>query len=140
MRTAWVHGRHGANFVATMARLERSHDEVSVVADQVGSPTWSADLATGLVALGAADGPVPPVLHCTNDGEVSWHGLARAVFEELGADPARVRPTTSAEFVRPAPRPAYSVLDGTVWDAAGLPARRHWRPALTEAMREGYRG
>ena len=140
VRTAWVHGRHGGNFVATMARLERSHGTVQVVADQVGSPTWSADLAAGLVALGAADGPVPPVLHCTNDGQVSWHGLARAVFEELGADPDRVLPTTSAEFVRPAPRPAYSVLDGTLWDATGLPTRRGWRAALTEAMREGYRG
>jgi dTDP-4-dehydrorhamnose reductase len=140
VRTAWVHGRHGGNFVRTMAALEQARDTVSVVDDQVGSPTWSADLAAGLVALGRADGPVPPVLHCTNAGQVSWFGLARAVFAELGADPARVLPTTSAAFVRPAPRPAYSVLDGSAWDAAGLPARREWRAALHEAMAEGYRG
>lgn len=139
VRTAWVHGRHGGNFVRTMAALEQARDTVSVVEDQLGSPTWSADLAAGLVALGRVDGPVPPVLHCTNAGQVSWFGLAQAVFAELGADPARVLPTTSAAFVRPAPRPAYSVLDGSAWDAAGLPARRDWRAALHEAMAEGYR-
>ncbi|GHE10610.1 dTDP-4-dehydrorhamnose reductase [Klenkia taihuensis] len=139
VRTAWVHGRHGGNFVRTMVALEQARDTVSVVDDQVGSPTWSADLAAGLVALGRVDGPVPPVLHCTGAGQVSWFGLARAVFTELGADPARVLPTTSAAFVRPAPRPAYSVLDGSAWDAAGLPARRDWRVALHEAMAEGYR-
>ncbi|MCO7219985.1 dTDP-4-dehydrorhamnose reductase [Klenkia sp. PcliD-1-E] len=139
VRTAWVHGRHGSNFVRTMAALERSRDTVSVVEDQVGSPTWSADLAAGLVALGRAEGPVPPMLHCTNAGQVSWFGLARAVFAELGEDPARVLPTTSAAFVRPAPRPAYSVLDGSAWDDAGLPARRDWRAALHEAMASGYR-
>ena len=134
VRTAWVHSRHGGNFVATMTSLEAQRETVSVVDDQVGSPTWSWDLAGGLLALGAADGSVPPLLHFTNAGQVSWHGLAQAVFEELGADPARVQPTTSASFVRPAPRPAYSVLDGSTWDAAGLPARRGWRAALAAAM------
>jgi dTDP-4-dehydrorhamnose reductase len=138
VRTAWVYGRHGANFVATMLRLEAERETVSVVDDQVGSPTWSADLAAGLVELGArADAP-PPLLHYTNTGQVSWCGFARAVFEEAGADPARVLPITTADFPRPAPRPAYSVLDGSAWDAAGLPGRRPWRQALSEAMREGF--
>ncbi|SDO15341.1 dTDP-4-dehydrorhamnose reductase [Klenkia soli] len=140
VRTAWVHSRHGGNFVATMTGLEAQRETVSVVDDQIGSPTWSADLAAGLVALGSAEGDQPRLLHFTDTGEVSWCGLARAVFEELGADPARVVPTTSAAFVRPAPRPAYSVLDGSVWDAAGLTARRDWRAALSEAMRVGSRG
>lgn len=139
VRTAWVYGRHGGNFVRTMTRLEGQHETITVVDDQLGSPTWSADLATGLVALGEQEGPVPPVLHYTNVGEVTWQGLAQAVFEELGADPARVLPTTSEAFVRPAPRPAYSVLDGSVWDSARLPARQGWRPALTQAMQEGFR-
>jgi dTDP-4-dehydrorhamnose reductase len=121
-----------------MVRLEGERETLDVVDDQVGSPTWSADLAAGLVGLGAREGAAPPVLHCTNEGSVSWCGLARAVFEELGADPARVRPTTTEAFPRPAPRPAYSVLDGSAWDAAGLPGRRPWRVALTEAMREGF--
>lgn len=139
VRTAWVYGRSGANFVTTMLRLEAQHDTLTVVDDQVGSPTWSADLAAGLVELGGRDGAVPPLLHHTNAGQVSWCGFARAVFEEIGADPERVRPITTAEFPRPAPRPAYSVLDGGAWTAAGLPAPRPWRTALAEAMRSGFR-
>jgi dTDP-4-dehydrorhamnose reductase len=81
---------------------------------------------------------VPPVLHYTNTGQVSWYGFARAIFEELGADPARVLPTTSAEFARPAPRPGYSVLDLSAWDRAGLAPGRPWRAALREAMRAGF--
>ena len=137
VRTAWVYGRHGGNFVRTMAGLEASRETVSVVDDQVGSPTWSADLAAGLLECGSRGGAVPPVLHFTNAGAVSWYGFARAVFEELGADPARVLPTTSAAFVRPAPRPAYSVLDGSAWTAAGLSAPRPWREALSVAMSRG---
>jgi dTDP-4-dehydrorhamnose reductase len=140
VRTAWVYGRHGGNFVRTMVRFEGERETLSVVDDQVGSPTWSADLAAALVELGARDGEVPPVLHYTNAGQVSWCGFARAVFEELGADPQRVQPTTTAAFPRPAPRPAYSVLDGSAWTAAGLPPVRPWREALAEAMRSGFRG
>jgi dTDP-4-dehydrorhamnose reductase len=139
VRTAWVYGRHGANFVRTMLRLEAERDTVSVVDDQVGSPTWSADLAAGLVELGARPEAPPPVLHYTNAGQVSWCGLARAVFEEAGADPARVLPTTTDAFPRPAPRPAYSVLDGSAWNEAGLTPARPWRDALTVAMSEGFR-
>ena len=138
VRTAWVYGRHGGNFVRTMTRLECQNETISVVDDQIGSPTWSADLADGLVALGLVE-TAPPVLHYTNTGQVSWRGLAQAVFEELGADPARVLPTTSADFVRPAPRPAYSVLDGSGWDQTGLPVRQDWRTALATAMQEGFR-
>jgi dTDP-4-dehydrorhamnose reductase len=134
VRTAWVYGAGGGNFVRTMIRLEREQDTLRVVDDQIGSPTWTADLATGLIALGAREQPAPPVLHCTNTGRVSWHGLARAVFEELGADPGRVLPTTTAAFPRPAPRPAYSVLDTSSWTAAGLPAMPDWRTALHRAM------
>lgn len=139
VRTAWVYGRSGANFVKTMLRLEAQHETLTVVDDQVGSPTWSADLAAGLVELGAREGEVPPVLHCTNAGQVSWCGFARAVFEEIGADPERVRPISTAEFPRPAPRPAYSVLDGSAWAAAGLTPVRPWREALTVAMSSGFR-
>jgi dTDP-4-dehydrorhamnose reductase len=136
VRTAWVYGAHGANFVRTMAGRALDGAPSSVVDDQVGSPTWSADLATGLVALGARPGPVPPVLHRTDAGAVSWYGLARAVYEEVGADPYLVTPTTTEAFPRPAPRPAWSVLDGSAWLAAGLPAPRPWRTALHLALQE----
>ncbi len=138
VRTAWVYGRHGQNFVRTMVRLEHERDTVSVVDDQVGAPTWSADLAAGLVELGTREEPAPPVLHLTNSGQVSWFGFARAVFEELGADPERVLPTTTEAFPRPAPRPAFSVLDLSAWTAAGLAAPRPWRDALHVAMEHGF--
>ncbi|HYZ07085.1 MAG TPA: dTDP-4-dehydrorhamnose reductase [Pseudonocardiaceae bacterium] len=135
VRTAWLYGAHGTNFVRTMTSLERSHRIVTVVDDQRGSPTWTADLADGLVALALAADRVPPgVLHCVNSGATTWCGLARAVFAEIGADPQRVRPCTSADFPRPAPRPANSVLDTASWAAAGLPPLRPWRAALASAF------
>lgn len=135
VRTAWAYGAGGPNFVRTMARLERSHETISVVDDQVGSPTWSADLAAGLLELAAAtDRVAPGVLHCTNAGSTTWYGLARAVFAELGADPERVRPCSSAQYPRPAPRPSYSVLSSAAWTAAGLTPLRPWRDALSAAF------
>jgi dTDP-4-dehydrorhamnose reductase len=134
VRTAWVYGPTGSNFVATMLRLERERDTVSVVEDQVGSPTWAPDLAAGLVAVGERPAPVPPVLHLTNAGCTSWFGLARAVYARCGADPGLVAPTSTADLGRPAPRPAYSVLDLSAWSAAGLPSPRAWESALAEAL------
>jgi dTDP-4-dehydrorhamnose reductase len=140
VRTAWVYGARGANFVKTMARLESTHPELSVVDDQIGSPTWSADLAGGLLELAGRvveqRGPRSSVLHCSNSGRTSWFEFARAVFVELGADPERVHPCTSAEFPRPAPRPAFSVLSGRAWREAGLTPLRPWRDALAAAFAE----
>lgn len=133
VRTAWLYGAHGHNFVKTMCRLERDKPTVSVVDDQRGSPTWSSDLAAGLLALAGSEAPAG-IYHATNRGETTWHGLARAVFEELGADPERVRPTTSEAYPLPAPRPAYSVLSSRAWDQAGLPPLPQWRAALTAAF------
>ncbi|MGW0017772.1 dTDP-4-dehydrorhamnose reductase [Rhodococcus sp. NPDC003382] len=138
VRTAWVYTGDDGDFVATMRRLEHERDTVSVVDDQRGSPTFARDLADALLELAARAGgpdPVPGgVLHATNAGEATWFDLARAVFAEIGADPERVRPCSSAEFVRPAPRPAYSVLDGSAWAAAGLTPLRPWREALHAAL------
>jgi dTDP-4-dehydrorhamnose reductase len=133
VRTAWVYGATGGNFVKTMARLESERDTVSVVDDQTGSPTWSRDLARALYALAREDARAG-TYHCTNRGETTWHGFTRAVFEELGADPDRVLPTTTDAFPRPAPRPAYSVLSPRSWDDAGLPRLPGWREALAEAF------
>ncbi len=133
VRTAWIYGATGANFVKTMARLQRERDTVSVVDDQRGTPTWSADLAAALVQLARSDAPAG-TYHCTNSGDTTWFGFARAIFEELGADPARVLPTTTEAFPRPAPRPAYSVLSDKAWRRAGLTPMRHWRDALRGAF------
>ena len=133
VRTAWVYGGSGGNFVKTIARLEGQKDTLDVVEDQRGSPTWSRDLAAGLLEL-AGRRPVPGTYHCTNAGDTTWYGLARAVFEELGADPDRVRPTTTDRFPRPAPRPAYSVLSDAAWRRAGLTPPRPWRDALHAAF------
>jgi dTDP-4-dehydrorhamnose reductase len=138
VRTAWVYGATGGNFVKTMARLESQRDTVSVVDDQWGSPTWSADLAAGLLELAgrlaASCAPDARVLHCTGGGETTWFSFARAIFDELGADSRRVLPCSSAEFSRPAPRPAYSVLSDAAWRASGLTPLRHWRDALAAAF------
>lgn len=133
VRTAWLYGEHGPNFAKTMLRLAATHDTVTVVDDQRGQPTWTADLAEQLLRL-ADSNAASGVYHGTASGETTWFGFAREVFERAGLDPARVQPTTSAEFVRPAARPAYSVLGHEAWRAAGLPMMRDWREALAEAF------
>jgi dTDP-4-dehydrorhamnose reductase len=132
VRTAWVYGATGGNFVKTMARLSKERETLDVVNDQVGCPTWAADLATGLLDLVAVNPPAG-TYHAAGGGQASWYELAQAVFEEIRADPARVRPTSSAAFVRPAPRPAWSVLSSAEWVQAGLSALRPWREALAAA-------
>lgn len=132
LRTAWLYGEHGGNFVRTMARLEAARDTLDVVDDQTGQPTWSLDVARRIAEVVAAGAP-SGTYHATASGRTSWFGLARATFELLGADPGRVRPTTSAQFTRPAPRPAWSVLGHDAWSAAGLAPLRPWDEALREA-------
>ncbi|MFD8098678.1 dTDP-4-dehydrorhamnose reductase [Nocardia fluminea] len=133
VRTAWVYSGVEGDFVATMRRLEAERDTVTVVNDQLGSPTSAADLAAGLLELSTRP-DAPRVLHATNSGTATWFDLATAVFTELGADPSRVLPCASSEFPRPAPRPAYSVLSPAVWNAAGLTPLRPWRIALTDTL------
>jgi dTDP-4-dehydrorhamnose reductase len=129
VRTAWVYGGPSPNFVDTMLRLAGERDTVDVVADQVGSPTYVRDLAAALVEL--ADTEVPAaVLHYTNAGTASWFDLAQETFRAAGLDPARVHPVSSAQFVRPAPRPSWSVLSTAAWTAAGLSPPRPWQEAL----------
>ena len=132
VRTAWLYGPGGGNFVATMLRLEREREVVQVVDDQVGQPTSTDVLIDALLALapGVVDGSMVGCYHVTCRGQTSWHGLASEVFRLAGADAARVQPTTSAAFVRPAPRPAYSVLSHRRWIEAGLPDHAMWTDAL----------
>lgn len=136
VRTAWLYGRNGNNFVKTMLRLEQERDTVSVVTDQVGQPTYARDLAEHVGML-LDRHPAPGTYHGTNSGEVSWYEFTREIFRLAGADPARVLPTTSADFVRPAPRPAYSVLGHDRWSQQGLPEMRPWQEALAAAFADG---
>lgn len=134
VRTAWVYtGGTGKDFVAVMRRLAATEDSINVVDDQIGSPTYVADLAAALLQI--ADASVQGcVLHAANEGAVSRFGQARAVFEECGADPRRVRPVSSAQFPRSAPRPSYSALSSRQLTAVGVTPLRPWRSALAEAL------
>jgi len=136
VRTAWLYGRHGANFPRTMLGLAATRDTFSVVADQVGQPTWTLDLAHRIVDLVDADAPAG-VYHGTASGQASWFDFAQETLRLAGLDPERVLPTDSSSFVRPAPRPAYSVLGHDAWRRAGLEPMRDWREALAEASATG---
>jgi len=136
VRTAWLYGEHGPNFPKTMLRLAAERDTVEVVTDQVGQPTFTLDLAVALRELVDSDAPAG-VYHATNRGQASWYDLARAVFEFAGFDPDKVKPTESSRFVRPAPRPSYSVLGCSAWLEAGLTPMRDWRDALQSAFSTG---
>jgi dTDP-4-dehydrorhamnose reductase len=137
VRTAWLYGTHGKNFVANILRLAAERDAVEVVDDQVGQPTWSYALAERLVSLGrAALGDRAPagVYHGTASGQTSWYGLARAAVTLAGLDAERIRPTSADRFPRPARRPAYSVLGHDRWSLAGLPPLAPWLDQLTDAL------
>lgn len=137
VRTAWLYGAHGRNFVATMLDLAARREHLDVVDDQVGQPTWARSLAVRLTELGTAAvaGRAPAgIYHGTSAGQVTWYGLARAAFALSGLDPDRIRPTTSDRFPRPAPRPAYSVLAHTRWAAAGLAPMADWYDDLAVAL------
>jgi dTDP-4-dehydrorhamnose reductase len=135
LRTAWLYGARGPNFVRTMIRLEAGRDTVAVVDDQHGQPTWTGDVALQIARV-AQSAAAPGIYHATSAGATTWLGLARAVFELLGADPARVTRTSSSEFARRAQRPAYSVLAHGRWSAAGLPSLPDWEHSLRRAFPE----
>jgi len=132
LRTAWLYGAHGPNFPKTIARLAADRDVLTVVDDQVGQPTWTrdvADLALRLVEAGSPSG----TYHATSSGRCSWFEFARAVVETAGLNPEKVQPTTSEAFVRPAPRPAWSVLAHDQLDAIGVTPIGPWGERWTVA-------
>jgi len=136
VRTAWLYGEHGPNFATTMLKLARDRETVSVVADQVGQPTWTLDLAAQIVRLLDSEAPAG-VYHGTAAGRASWFEFAQAVFRVAGLDAARVLPTDSSAFVRPASRPDFSVLGHQAWSEAGLSPMRPWDEALIDAAGRG---
>jgi dTDP-4-dehydrorhamnose reductase len=132
VRTAWVFGPHGRNFVDTMRRLAAERDEVTVVDDQLGCPTYTGHLASALVEV--AERGVTGTLHVAGGGACTWHDLAAATFEATGAD-VTLRRGSSADLDRPAPRPAFSVLATERDDAPRLPDWREGLAAHLEASR-----
>jgi dTDP-4-dehydrorhamnose reductase len=126
VRTAWLYGAHGGCFPKTIARVARERGGVSVVDDQVGQPTWTADVAALIDRLVEAHVP-SGTYHATSSGQCSWFDFAREVVAAAGLDPEIVAPTTSAEYVRPAPRPAYSVLGHAALARVGVAPIADWR-------------
>lgn len=134
LRTSWVCSAHGGNMVATIARLAGSHPTLRFVADQHGRPTFTTDLADGIVGL--ADQRVGGIVHFANQGRVSWFEFAQAVLDAAGHDPSRVEPIMTADLdpPRPAPRPTNSELSTARFESLGLGEIRHFSAPLAEVI------
>jgi dTDP-4-dehydrorhamnose reductase len=132
VRTAWLYGIHGRNFVKTILAQIAAKEPLRVVKDQVGSPTYAGDLAEAIALLLSRGRR--GVYHVTNGGSCSWYEFAQEILRLAGHDSSTVTPITSAELDRPARRPAYSVLENAAWNAAGFPPLRPWREALAAML------
>lgn len=133
VRTAWVYGINGNNFVKTMLKLAQDRNELGVVYDQVGSPTYTVDLAKFLVVLVVSN--KYGIYHASNEGVCSWHEFAVEIFKQAGLD-IKVNPLTSEEFPRPAARPKYSVLSKKKIVDQGFTPMRDWKEALKDYLKE----
>jgi dTDP-4-dehydrorhamnose reductase len=133
VRTSWLYGAFGGNFVKTMLKLGKEGKRLTVVDDQVGSPTYTVDLADFIAELIHTE--KFGIYHASNTGSCSWYEFAKAIFEEAGMD-VDLHPCTTEEFPRPAPRPAYSVMDHMSIRINGLTEFRPWREALKAFLQE----
>jgi dTDP-4-dehydrorhamnose reductase len=127
VRTSWVYGKHGNNFVKTMLKLAQERDELMVVHDQIGCPTYTVDLANCILELIRTE--KYGIYHVSNSGHCSWYEFAKAIFEEAGIE-VKVKPCTTNDFPRPAPRPAYSVFEHMALRLNGFKEMPHWRESL----------
>ncbi|MDC0702642.1 dTDP-4-dehydrorhamnose reductase [Priestia sp. AB] len=127
VRTSWVYGKHGANFVKTMLKLGEERKELSVVSDQIGCPTYTLDLANSILEIVTSE--KYGIYHVSNSGSCSWYEFAKAIFEEAGID-IQVNPCTTEEFPRPAARPAYSVFKHMSLQLNGFQQPREWKEGL----------
>ena len=134
VRTQWLYGPGGPNFVDTMLGLADAGRPLRVVADQVGCPTSTADLADALYRLIASD-PAGGTYHVSSEGGASWYDFAREIFRLSGASPA-LSPCTTDQYPRPAPRPAFGVLDNWRLRQAGLEPMPHWREGLRRFLED----
>lgn len=129
VRTAWLYGINGGNFPKTMMELAKNHSEITVVYDEVGTPTYTPDLAEAISQLIETD--YYGIYHITNSGYCSWCEFARYIFEVAEKD-VKVIPVTASEFARPAPRPHYSVLENKNWVDSGFKPLRDYKDAAKE--------
>lgn len=133
VRTSWVYGLYGANFVKTMLKLAQDRDSLKVVNDQFGSPTYTVDLANFLEQLIQTERY--GIYHASNSGVCSWFEFANAIFEESGKKMS-VEPCSTEEFPRPAPRPRYSAMDHMAIRANGFEDLRPWSEGLQAFLKE----
>jgi dTDP-4-dehydrorhamnose reductase len=133
VRTQWLFGPAGKNFVATIVNAARTRDSLRVVADEWGSPTYARDLAAGLWRLAAMD--VTGIVHLTNSGLCTWHELTTCALAAAGIQ-IEVTPISRTEWDSPTVRPAYSPLENRRWRELGLPPLRPWQDAVDEYVRE----
>ncbi|HMM21094.1 MAG TPA: dTDP-4-dehydrorhamnose reductase [Selenomonadales bacterium] len=131
VRTSWLYG-DGGNFVRTMLKLGQERDEIKVVDDQHGCPTWAADLAEAILRLLKTE--QFGIYHAANAGVATWYDFAKKIFELSGNSRVRVLPQTTAELSRPAPRPAYSPLENLMLRLTTGHALRPWEEALREYL------
>ena len=129
IRTAWLYGINGKNFPKTMLELAENHSEITVVYDEVGTPTYTPDLAYGISKIIETDHY--GIYHLTNSGQCSWCEFAKYIFEIADRD-VKVVPVTASEFSRPAPRPSYSVLKNEKWVENGFEPLRSYKEAIKE--------
>lgn len=135
VRTAWLYGAFGRDFVSTIVTLANEQPQIQVVFDQVGQPTWSQDVARSILRLVTCRAQYG-VWHATSQGHASWYEFACEVFRCVNLDPARVKPISSTNYTRPAARPPYSVLGHRRWVEAGMPLIPDWRVSLRRALSE----
>lgn len=130
-RTSWLFGK-GKNFVQTILKLAKERDELSIVDDQVGSPTYAKDLAKKIVELTQA--PTYGLYHVSNQGSCSWFEFAKDILESAGIKGIKVKPITSKELKRPAERPKYSVMKNSMLERNGFKPMRNYKEALQEYL------
>lgn len=133
IRTAWVYSSYGANFVKTMIRLMTDREEISVIGDQIGSPTYAHDLAQVILKIVHSNSWVKGIYHFSNEGEISWYDFAVAIKELKNLD-CNIKPITSAEYPTAAKRPSYSLLDKTKIKQTFGVAVPEWKQSLSNML------
>lgn len=134
LRTAWLYGKHGKNFVSTILQRAQQQDILNVVNDQTGSPTYTKDLARGIMRL--LDQNISGIIHLTNDGYCTWYEFAETILAFARISHVTVQPISTAELKRPAPRPSFSVLDNSKFAALTGQKIPHWKQGLQEYLED----